>query len=93
MSVTWTVRCPSCSYVSQWAPQATRVVVRCYNREITGTIRTAAGLAPQRGAQIYATTDRSRVWMEGFLVDGPDREPKWWCRTDFIVRPTKEGEE
>ena len=81
-----TVRCPGCGYVSQWTPQARRVPVRCVNREITGSIRVAGRLVPQRAAAVYATIDRKRVWVEGYLVDGPDREPKWWCRTNFIVR-------
>ncbi len=81
-----TIKCPKCGMKTYWTPQTNRVRVMCVNREITGLRRGAFGPVQQLGAQIYASSDRSSVWVEGYPVDGPPRLPGWYCGARFVVK-------
>lgn len=91
---THTIRCPRCAYVAPWQPQPVATVVICGNRELTGALTVETAITeyrPQRSAQMYATTDRERVWVESYHVDGDDDRTTEVCGRRFTVAPVRKA--
>ena len=76
------ITCPGCGITTKWEPQPRETKVKCYNREMTGTIRGK----PQKAFAMYGTTDGTKCWMEEYIMDLPQREPRWFCGEEFLVR-------